>query len=268
MWSCEQVTSGRFGIVVAGQDVLVVAAGGLELQRQDLDLLFGALPQLLLVGDALRPGPSRRVRAARAGAGGGGAGAAPAAGRGGGAGCRCGRRRRRWLVRVGPRLRRRSAPGGGSGGGARRGGRGRTGRGARRPVRRARPGHPAPRAGAPGGAAGWRLAGGWLRWPAAGIDVDHRPDVEPRGLAEVAGLVAVVAGHGDDQVVAVDDDLGTGDAEAVDAGADDLLRLIQRFAGGREPSGVRAVSVTRVPPCRSMPSLGSACLSPVRNTSR
>ena len=37
---------------------------------------------------------------------------------------------------------------------------------------------------------------------------------------------------------------------------------------GAEPSGVRAVSVTRVPPCRSMPSLGLACLSPVRNTSR
>ncbi|OBG65859.1 hypothetical protein A5702_19390 [Mycobacterium sp. E3339] len=37
---------------------------------------------------------------------------------------------------------------------------------------------------------------------------------------------------------------------------------------GREPSGVRAVSVTRVPPCRSMPSLGAARLSPVRNTSR
>ncbi len=37
---------------------------------------------------------------------------------------------------------------------------------------------------------------------------------------------------------------------------------------GREPSGVRAVSVTRVPPCRSMPSFGSACLSPVRKTRR
>ena len=37
---------------------------------------------------------------------------------------------------------------------------------------------------------------------------------------------------------------------------------------GREPSGVRAVSVTRVPPCRSMPSFGSARLLPVRNTNR
>ncbi len=37
---------------------------------------------------------------------------------------------------------------------------------------------------------------------------------------------------------------------------------------GCEPSGVRAVRVTRVPPCRSMPSFGSACLSPVRKTSR
>jgi hypothetical protein len=37
---------------------------------------------------------------------------------------------------------------------------------------------------------------------------------------------------------------------------------------GGEPSGVRAVSVTRVPPCKSMPSLGSAFLSPVRKTSK
>ncbi|SHV98531.1 Uncharacterised protein [Mycobacteroides abscessus subsp. abscessus] len=37
---------------------------------------------------------------------------------------------------------------------------------------------------------------------------------------------------------------------------------------GLEPSGVRAVRVTRVPPCRSIPSLGLGCLSPVRNTSR
>ena len=37
---------------------------------------------------------------------------------------------------------------------------------------------------------------------------------------------------------------------------------------GRDPSGVRAVKVTRVPPCKSMPSFASACLLPVRNTSR
>ena len=37
---------------------------------------------------------------------------------------------------------------------------------------------------------------------------------------------------------------------------------------GFEPSGVRAVRVTRVPPCRSIPSLGLASLLPVRNTSR
>ena len=36
--------------------------------------------------------------------------------------------------------------------------------------------------------------------------------------------------------------------------------------GGSPPDSVRAVSVTRVPPCRSMPSLGVA-LSPVKNTS-
>ena len=36
--------------------------------------------------------------------------------------------------------------------------------------------------------------------------------------------------------------------------------------GGSPPDSVRAVSVTRVPPCRSMPSLGVG-LSPVKNTS-
>src|SRR5258708_27824512 len=41
-------------VIVACQYVIVVAAGGLELQRQDLDLLIAALPQLLLVGDARR----------------------------------------------------------------------------------------------------------------------------------------------------------------------------------------------------------------------
>jgi hypothetical protein len=36
---------------------------------------------------------------------------------------------------------------------------------------------------------------------------------------------------------------------------------------GADPSGVRAVRVTRVPPCRSMPSFGWTRLSPVKNTS-
>ncbi|WP_218640973.1 hypothetical protein, partial [Mycobacterium colombiense] len=49
--------------------------------------------------------------------------------------------------------------------------------------------------------------------------VEHRPDIEASGLAKVAGLVAVVPGDRDDQVVAVDDDLRTGDAEPVDPGA-------------------------------------------------
>jgi len=52
-------------VVVAGQHVIVVAAGGLELQRQDLDLLIGALPQLLLIGDALRKVPLVRRPCAR-----------------------------------------------------------------------------------------------------------------------------------------------------------------------------------------------------------
>jgi hypothetical protein len=68
--------------------------------------------------------------------------------------------------------------------------------------------------------------------------VDHRSDVEPRGLAKVAGLVAVVAWHGDDQVLAIDNDLRPGDTQPVDAGTDDLLGLGQGFAGwGRTVGG-------------------------------
>jgi hypothetical protein len=67
--------------------------------------------------------------------------------------------------------------------------------------------------------------------------VDHRPDVEPRGLAKVAGLVAVVARHGDDQVLAIDHDLRPGDTQPVDAGTDDLLGLSQGFAGGGRTVG-------------------------------
>jgi hypothetical protein len=59
--------------------------------------------------------------------------------------------------------------------------------------------------------------------------VDDGADVQPRRLAEVASLVAVVARHRDDEVVAVDDDLGAGYAEPVDAGGDDLLRLQEGF---------------------------------------
>ena len=75
---------------------------------------------------------------------------------------------------------------------------------------------------APGGALGGAPAG-----LAAGLarrnHVDHRADVQPRRLAQVAGLAAVVARHRDHQVGTVDDDLGPGHTEAVDAGADDLL---------------------------------------------
>jgi hypothetical protein len=98
--------------------------------------------------------------------------------------------------------------------------------------------------------------------------VEHRPDVQPCGLTQGASLVAVVSGHRDDQVVAVDEDFGTRDTQAVDPSADDLLRLDSASRVGAEPSGVRAVNVTRVPPCRSMPSFGSALLSPVKKTSK
>ncbi len=100
------------------------------------------------------------------------------------------------------------------------------------------------------GLACWRsgLARRWpaLRWTClrAGLlrllgrdHVDDRSDVQPRGLSEVAGLAGVVAGDGDHQVVAVDHHLGSGNAKAVDARGDDLLRLVKRVLGG--PRSVR-----------------------------
>lgn len=70
--------------------------------------------------------------------------------------------------------------------------------------------------------------------------VEHRPDVQPSGLSEVACLAAVVAGHRDDQVVTVDDHLRPGHSQPVDPRADDLLRLCQRF-----PARGRAVRCAR-----------------------
>jgi hypothetical protein len=61
---------------------------------------------------------------------------------------------------------------------------------------------------------------------------DHRPDEQPSGLAEVTGLGAVVARHRDDEVVPVDDDLGSRHAESVHTRADDLLGLIECLTGG------------------------------------
>ena len=83
----------------------------------------------------------------------------------------------------------------------------------------------------------WACLFAWLTALLGGDRVDHRADVQPRGLAEVAGLVAVVARHGDHQVVAVDHHLGPRNAEAVDARGDDLLRLVQRVLGGPRPVG-------------------------------
>ena len=209
-------------VVVAGQHVVLVAAGGLELQRQDLDLLLGALPQLLLVGDALRERLLLGGLAARAGAGGGARGSAAAARAGpASAGGSCGYGR-----------------GCGAGVSAGCGGTAVPGRPGRRTRRaRLRAGGPARQAvrrqALPAARPAARLAGGCCGLALAGITWMTGPDVQPRRLAQVAGLAAVVARHRDHQVGAVDDDLGPGHAEAVDAGADDLLRLVERLAGGR-----------------------------------
>jgi hypothetical protein len=69
-----------------------------------------------------------------------------------------------------------------------------------------------------------------LPWGLGGNGVNHRADIEPRGLPEVTSFTAVIAGHRDDQVVTVDDHFGARDAEAVDTGGDDVLGLYQRVA--------------------------------------
>ena len=85
MWSVEQVTSGRFGSSLPARTSSSLQRVGLELQRQDLDLLIGALAQRLLVGDALREVLAGSVRPGRR------RGGAPAAA----AGARARARRRR-----------------------------------------------------------------------------------------------------------------------------------------------------------------------------
>jgi hypothetical protein len=67
--------------------------------------------------------------------------------------------------------------------------------------------------------------------------IDHRSDVQPRRLAQIARLAAVFAWNRDDQVVSVDDDFRAGNAQTVDPVADDLLRLSQCLPGG--PRSVR-----------------------------
>jgi hypothetical protein len=51
---CRTGDQRQIGVVVAGQDVVVIASGRLELQTEQLNLLLGALPQCALVGDGLR----------------------------------------------------------------------------------------------------------------------------------------------------------------------------------------------------------------------
>ena len=100
-----------------------------------------------------------------------------------------------------------------------------------------------------------------------GLHRGDRPHVQPGGLSQRAGLLSVVAGDGDHQVVAVDDHFGTGDAEPVDALFNDLfglVRLIFRRESYRPGAGGQR---DQVPPCRSMPSFGSADPPPVKNTS-
>ena len=60
---------------------------------------------------------------------------------------------------------------------------------------------------------------------------DHLTEAQLRGLAQRAGLLALLARHGDRQVGAVQHHLGTADAEPVDPLLDDLLGLHELLAG-------------------------------------
>jgi len=60
---------------------------------------------------------------------------------------------------------------------------------------------------------------------------DDLPEAQLRGLAQALRLVALLARNGDDDVVAVEEDLGAADADPVDAPFDDLARLVQGLAG-------------------------------------
>ena len=53
LWSVEQVTSGRFGSSLPARMSSLSHNGGLVLQGKELNALPGALPPLLLCGDAL-----------------------------------------------------------------------------------------------------------------------------------------------------------------------------------------------------------------------
>ena len=77
-----------------------------------------------------------------------------------------------------------------------------------------------------------RVGGG--RRSAASGPLQHRAEPQLGGRAELAGLLAVVAGHRDDDVrAALGDDLGLGDAEAVDALLDDLAGQLEVGRVGR-----------------------------------
>ena len=96
---------------------------------------------------------------------------------------------------------------------------------------------------------------------------DHRPEAQLRGLAQRTGLLTGVARHGDRDVVAVEHDLGTAHAEAVDALLDDLLGLHELVA--RRGAAVDGAGHERDPRAALQvdAELRRGLPSPVKNTS-
>ena len=283
----DRLVVGRAGdqrqvrVVVAGEHILVVAAAGLVLQRQDLDVLVGALAQLLLERDALRrgpcagpaarahPGADHRAPAQPERAGpGAGAGAGVGAGvgsSGNGRGCAGGGAGSPGAAGAG-------SPGGGAGAA----GGGAPARRARAPRRRPAAGRaePAPAAAAAPvtGLTGLTGLPGLtsLAVPPAGTGIAwttgrmYNRAVWPRLRASLPSLPGTV-------ITRLSPSMTTSDPDTPSPSTRELMICCACCSASRvgaDPSGVRAVRVTRVPPCRSMPSLGLACLSPVRNTSR
>ena len=136
----------------------------------------------------------------------------------------------------------------------------------RRLGRRGWPGVPA------GGAAGGAWAGGWPACGCCGLRGGiawttgrmYSRAVCPRLRASLLSLPGTV-------ITRLSPSMTTSEPDTPSPLTRSLMICWAWFSASRvgaDPSGVRAVSVTRVPPCRSMPSLGLACLSPVRKTSR
>ena len=110
-----------------------------------------------------------------------------------------------------------------------------------------------------------------VRRPPAGDRLRRRESPRKFSTAALPSAATSVAGAArdldDELVAALDDDGGAGDAGGVDAVLDDLAGLahLRRRRRRRALAATARLKITRMPPTRSMPSLG-VCRLPGRNT--